>query len=130
MGWSALAVVVALLAVGLELWAVALLGWRRACDVSAVPPDPALSLLVFGGPFRLIRHPQMLGLLLLGAAAALQWRTPAMWLLALLVAVVVVAMARRDDRECAARFGEAYARYRRAVPFLLPTFSRTDRDAP
>jgi protein-S-isoprenylcysteine O-methyltransferase Ste14 len=114
------AALLAVLGIALEGWAVFVLGWRRACDLGREPPDPALPLLVFAGPFRFVRHPQLLGLLLLTAAAALYWRTPGMTLMTLLAAGVIIALARRDDHACAAHFGEAYARYRRAVPFLIP----------
>jgi protein-S-isoprenylcysteine O-methyltransferase Ste14 len=37
-----------------------------------------------------------------------------------LAAGLVIAMALRHDAELARQHGEAYARYRRAVPLLLP----------
>jgi protein-S-isoprenylcysteine O-methyltransferase Ste14 len=43
-----------------------------------------------------------------------------MWLVAVLAAAFVIAMAVRHDRELARDYGEAYARYRRRVPLLLP----------
>ena len=58
---------------GLELWAATELGWRRALDLSDAPPDPALPRLVFRGPFRCVRHPQSLGLLLI--LAGTRWRS-------------------------------------------------------
>jgi len=115
-----LAAVLVALGVGLEIWAVIELGWRRALDVSDQAPDPALPRLVFAGPFRLVRHPQSFGLLLVLAGAALIFRSPRMWLGAGLAVALVAAVAIRDDRELGRQFGEAYARYRRTVPLLLP----------
>lgn len=120
MAWVCLAGLLALLGVGLELWCGAALGWRRALDLSDEPPDPALPPLVLGGPFAYVRHPQSLGLLLLVAAAALYGRTLSLSLAALVLAAVIVRLARRDERRLAERFGEAYARYRLAVGFLWP----------
>jgi protein-S-isoprenylcysteine O-methyltransferase Ste14 len=118
--WTIAAVIAALAALALEAWAVFFLGWRRAADLTAEPFDPVLPRLVFAGPFAHVRHPQSLGLLLLLAASALYWRSAGMWAAVALAAVCVVLLARRDDRACAARFGEAYARYQRAVPFMIP----------
>ena len=75
MAYVIAAAVLVLLGIGLELWSGAELGWRRALDLDDAPPDPALPRLVFGGPFRLVRHPQSLGLLLILAGAALAWRS-------------------------------------------------------
>ena len=104
----------------LELWSGAELGWRRALDLGDAPPDAALPLLVFRGPFGLVRHPQSLGLLLILAGAALAWRSIGIYAIAGIAAALVVAMALRHDRELAQRFGETYLRYRRAVPLLVP----------
>lgn len=111
-----------LLAVGaaLELWAVLGLGWRRALDLTAAPPDPGLPRLVFGGPFRCVRHPQSLGVLLLLAGAAVGVRSTGMWVVAGVAGALVTSMAVRHDHELAREFGEAYARYRDAVPLLVP----------
>lgn len=122
--WSLLAVLLVLLGLALEGWAVFFLGWRRAADLGTEPPDPVLPRLVFGGPFGRVRHPQSLGLLLLLAAAAAYWRTPGICLVAMLAGALVIGVALRDERACATRFGEAHARYRRAVPFLVPRIRR------
>jgi protein-S-isoprenylcysteine O-methyltransferase Ste14 len=114
------AALLAVLGLGMEAWAVLTLGWRRWLDLTDAPPDAALPPLVFAGPFSHVRHPQSLGLLLLLAAAALWWHSPGMWLLALCSVAVVLALAQRDEREVARRFGVAYQRYQRAVPFIVP----------
>lgn len=117
----AIAAAVALaLGAGLEAWAGLTIGWRRALDLTDLPDEAALPKLVFAGPFRLVRHPQSLGLLMLLAAAALIFVSPVMWLLAALAGGLVIAMALRDDREMAQQFGEAYARYQQRVPLLVP----------
>jgi protein-S-isoprenylcysteine O-methyltransferase Ste14 len=110
------------LAVGaaLELWALFALGWRRTLDLTAAPPEPGLPRLVLGGPFRYVRHPQSLGLLLLLAGAAVGIRSAGMWVVAGLAGALVTSMAVRHDRELARELGEAYARYRDAVPLLVP----------
>jgi protein-S-isoprenylcysteine O-methyltransferase Ste14 len=109
-----------MLGAGLEIWALLGLGWRRALDLTAEPPQAGLPRLVLGGPFRCVRHPQSLGLLLLLGGAALATRSPGTWLAAGLAGALVMAMAIRHDRELAREFGAAYARYRAAVPLLMP----------
>jgi protein-S-isoprenylcysteine O-methyltransferase Ste14 len=122
MPWRLLAATLLCTGGGLLLWALPLLGWRRWLDLDDAAPDPALPALIFAGPFAVVRHPQSLGLLCVLGAAALTWRRPGMWVLALLGAAVVLALAARDEARQAERFGEAWARYRTAVPFLLPRF--------
>ncbi|MEO8601418.1 MAG: methyltransferase [bacterium] len=119
MGWLAASALLSVSGVVLLGWAALVLGWRRWLDLDDTPQDPALPGLVLYGPFRHVRHPQSLGLLCLVAAAALRWGS-ALWVLAPLSAAVVCWQAQRDDQRLAARFGEAYARYRRVVPFMLP----------
>jgi protein-S-isoprenylcysteine O-methyltransferase Ste14 len=104
----------------IELWATFELGWRRALDLTDQPPDPALPWLVFRGPFRWVRHPQSLGLLVILAGTAVAVRSPVLWLVTIAVGALVVAMARRHDRELMLQCGAAYGRYRGAVPFLVP----------
>jgi protein-S-isoprenylcysteine O-methyltransferase Ste14 len=120
MGFTVAAALLILLGAACELWAGFELGWRRAIDVSDAPPDTALPQLVFGGPFGFVRHPQSLGLLLILIGAALGIRSLGMCLVAVVAGGLVIAMAVRHDAELARQHGEAYARYRRAVPLLLP----------
>jgi protein-S-isoprenylcysteine O-methyltransferase Ste14 len=105
---------------GLEFWAALALGWRRALDLSDAPPDPALPRLVFGGPFRVVRHPQSLGLLLMVIGTTLAVGPARSGAVAVLAGGLVVAMTVRHDRDLARVHGEAYARYRRQVRLLLP----------
>jgi protein-S-isoprenylcysteine O-methyltransferase Ste14 len=105
---------------GILGWAAAVLGWRRWLDLDDTPPGAEVPPLVLAGPFGFVRHPQTLGLLLLLAAAALRWPRPGMRVAALIAAVLIVFLAAADDTRLTERFGEAYRRYRQAVPFLLP----------
>ena len=76
--------------------------------------------LVTAGPYRLLRHPQYVGLMLAIAGALVQW--PA--LITLVMAPVLLAtywrLALREDRELEARFDERYREYRGRVPAFLP----------
>jgi len=109
-----------LLGAALELWTALALGVRRWLDLGTAAPDPALPTLVLGGPFGLTRHPQTLGLILLLVGGAAFAARLGLWLIVLLLVPLLVVRARQDDHRLAARFGAAYERYRRAVPFLVP----------
>ncbi|MGH7790254.1 MAG: methyltransferase [Candidatus Binatia bacterium] len=115
-------VAVALLVLGaaLEVWAGLALGLRRWLDLGTAAPDPALPMLVLGGPFGLTRHPQTLGLILLLSGGALWVGRLGVWLVALLLVALLIVRAWQDDQRLALRFGAAYERYRRAVSFLVP----------
>ncbi|MEV7725118.1 isoprenylcysteine carboxyl methyltransferase family protein [Streptomyces sp. NPDC087917] len=65
LGWSALALVV--VAQGLRWWCVASLGPRWNTRVIVVPGLP----LVVGGPYRLVRHPNYVAVVLEGLALPL-----------------------------------------------------------
>jgi protein-S-isoprenylcysteine O-methyltransferase Ste14 len=106
--------------VGLLVWTASILGWRRWLDLEDTPSEPESPALVFAGPFGVIRHPQTLALLLCLGGAALRWPRPGLWVLALLAATAALALAASEEPRMERRFGEAFQRYRRAVPFLLP----------
>jgi protein-S-isoprenylcysteine O-methyltransferase Ste14 len=105
---------------GLEVWSGMELGWRRALGLTDDPPDPALPYLVFRGPYRWVRHPQLLGLVLIVGAAVLARPGRVSGAAALLVVLGGVVSVRREERRLAKRAGEVYARYRAAVPAVWP----------
>ena len=105
---------------GLMIWTAILLGWRRWLDLDDAPPAPESPALVLAGPFGVMRHPQTFALLLCLAAAAVRWPRPGLWVMVLIAATIVVALAVSEEPRMEARFGEAFRRYQRAVPFLLP----------
>jgi protein-S-isoprenylcysteine O-methyltransferase Ste14 len=105
---------------GLLVWTAALLGWRRWLDLDDRPPPPESPALVFAGPFGIVRHPQTLALVLCLAGAAARWPRPGLLVLALIAATVVLALAAAEEPRLVKRFGKAYRRYQRAIPFLLP----------
>ncbi|TAK48827.1 MAG: isoprenylcysteine carboxylmethyltransferase family protein [Betaproteobacteria bacterium] len=72
------------------------------------------------GPYARLRHPQYLAFVMILSGFLLQWPT----LLTVLMFPVLVCMyarlARREEREVAAAFGDEYVRYARRVPAFLP----------
>jgi methanethiol S-methyltransferase len=83
------------------------------------------------GPYARIRHPQYVAFVLILLGFLFQWPT----LLTLGMFPILVAMyvrlARQEEREVSAEFGEAYADYAARTPAFIPTLRAppTARDA-
>ncbi len=73
------------------------------------------------GPYARVRHPQYAGFILVMFGFLLQW--PTMLTLAMFPVLVVmyVLLARREEREALAEFGDAYRRYMQHVPGFIPS---------
>jgi len=78
--------------------------------------------LATGGPYAYVRHPQYVGFILIMAGFLLQWPTVLTLLMFPILVWMYVRLARREEREVQAEFGEAYARYARRVPGFIPRF--------
>ncbi|MGZ8254009.1 MAG: methyltransferase family protein [Burkholderiaceae bacterium] len=106
------------MAVVLGVWT---LGCNRWGNFNIRPELRSGAKLVTGGPYRWIRHPMYASLLL--GVGALVYADPRVWRIALLVAllVVLIAKAAREEAYLRAAFPEysAYAsRTWRLVPFV------------
>lgn len=72
------------------------------------------------GPYARLRHPQYAAFVLIMFGFLIQWPTiPTLAMFPILV-FVYVRLARREEREALAEFGDAYADYRAATPAFLP----------
>lgn len=76
--------------------------------------------VVSRGPYRWVRHPYLLAMLLLLLGEIVALRAWAALVLYLPAARLSVECARREEHNLLLRFPEAYARYARMVPFMLP----------
>jgi len=120
----ALAVVLAMLSVGLALAGVALTAWakktlgRQWGLAARVVKDHEL---VTSGPFRFVRHPLYLGMgfLLLGAIAGLS-STLGAGLALVLYAAGTTIRVRIEDKHLAETFGPKFVAYRQRVPAFFP----------
>lgn len=73
-----------------------------------------------GGLYEHVRHPRYTGMFCAVVGAALLCGTRLLWaILAIWWALALFAI-RMEERELAARFGEAYVAYRKRVPAFLP----------
>lgn len=76
--------------------------------------------LVIGGIYRLLRHPQYLGLILVVLGFNIQWPTLPTLLMGPALIVMYVRLARREDEELTTRFGETFRAYAARTPRFLP----------
>jgi protein-S-isoprenylcysteine O-methyltransferase Ste14 len=76
------------------------------------------------GAYAYVRDPQYAGFILIMLGFLLQWPTlPTLVMFPILV-VMYVRLARREEREALAEFGEAYARYAANTPAFFPRIGR------
>jgi protein-S-isoprenylcysteine O-methyltransferase Ste14 len=73
------------------------------------------------GPYAYLRHPQYLAFTLILLGFLLQWPTLLTLLMFPILVVMYVRLARREEREALAEFGEAYASYVSNVPGFFPS---------
>jgi hypothetical protein len=91
------------------------------------PPPPALNHPERLGPFKWVSHPENLAILLV------LWPFPRMTVnrltLAAWATLYAVVGSWHEDVRLTAAYGEAFARYRRATPMLVPRFGGTHPNA-
>lgn len=76
--------------------------------------------LATSGPYAYLRHPQYVGFILIMLGFLLQWPTLLTLIMFPTLAVMYIRLARREEREALAEFGEAYASYAANTPAFLP----------
>jgi len=97
-----------------NLWAsLALGGWGAGLFMT-------LGGLVTEGIYGRVRHPQYAGIGLVVFGALIQWPTLLTLAMAPVLLLSYVRLARREEREMEAHFGEDYHAYRERVPGFIP----------
>ncbi len=79
------------------------------------------------GPYAYVRHPQYLGFLLIMVGFLVQWPTIPTLLMFPVLVVMYVRLARQEEQEILAQFGNTYARYAAATPAFLPSLRSRPR---
>ena len=113
-GGAWMSVLIHLVSNGLMLGGLLLMGagWRQI--------HRATGALVTDGVYAWVRHPQYLGLFLITVGMLIQWPTIVTGATWPVLMVVYYRLARREEREAEARYGEAYRAYRARVPMFVP----------
>ena len=76
------------------------------------------------GPYAQVRHPQYGGFILIMSGFLLQWPTLLTLVMFPVLVTMYVRLARREEREVQAAFGETYRRYAATTPAFVPRFVR------
>jgi protein-S-isoprenylcysteine O-methyltransferase Ste14 len=72
------------------------------------------------GPYAHIRHPQYAGFVLIMLGFLFQWPTLITFIMFPILVTMYVTLARREEREVLAEFGETYRHYMDSTPAFLP----------
>ncbi len=75
------------------------------------------------GPYARLRHPQYAGFILIMIGFLLQWPTLITLVMFPILVMMYVRLARREEREALAEFGDVYANYAAATPAFIPRLS-------
>ncbi len=119
LGLSILGALLYFLAIGLYLWGLRSLGpvfGVSSAFAATLPPDHEI---VERGPYRLVRHPMYLGVILAAAGALLIFRTWAM-VVFFPLSFVVLARARQEEAALGRRHGRAWESYANRVAAWVP----------
>jgi len=79
------------------------------------------------GPYAHVRHPQYDGFIVIMLGFLLQWPTLITLIMFPILVAMYVRLARHEEREVLAEFGEKYGRYMRSTPAFLPWLKATRR---
>jgi methyltransferase len=111
--WAWLAVIGAFAAQALRWWAVRTLGVRWSTRVIVLPGEPPVT----GGPYRFLRHPNYLAVILEMACLPLAW---GLWRLAILFtegnAVMLLLRIREEERALGPGWARAFEGKGRFIP--------------
>jgi protein-S-isoprenylcysteine O-methyltransferase Ste14 len=82
--------------------------------------------LAVHGPYRYLRHPQYAGFVLIMFGFLVQWPTFVTLGMFPFLVTLYARLARREERELLAQFGERYATYAAATPAFFPRRHRRE----
>ena len=74
------------------------------------------------GAYRYVRHPQYVGFILVMFGFLLQWPTILTLAMFPVLVVMYVRLAKAEEREAIAEFGDAYRSYAETIPGFVPAF--------
>ncbi|HEV8389672.1 MAG TPA: isoprenylcysteine carboxylmethyltransferase family protein [Dongiaceae bacterium] len=85
--------------------------------------------LATGGPYSYVRHPQYAGFILVLAGFLVQWPTLLTLAMFPFLVIMYARLAKQEENESRAAFGDAYDRYAARVPAFLPRWARLKKGA-
>jgi protein-S-isoprenylcysteine O-methyltransferase Ste14 len=81
-------------------------------------------VLATTGPYEYVRHPQYVGFIMVMFGFLLQWPTVLTLLMFPVLVWMYVRLAREEEREAIAEFGDTYRKYVENVPGFIPKLDR------
>jgi len=81
------------------------------------------------GPYAYVRHPQYGGFILIMLGFLFQWPTLITLIMFPILVTMYVRLARREEKEVLAEFGEEYRRYMASTPAFVPRRRRPLKNA-
>lgn len=94
--------------------------WLLAAAWNVLYRAQRMRRLATSGPYARMRHPQYVGFILIMAGFLLQWPTLLTLAMFPILVTMYVRLAKREEREAGAQFGEEYRRYAARTPAFLP----------
>jgi protein-S-isoprenylcysteine O-methyltransferase Ste14 len=79
------------------------------------------------GPYVYVRHPQYVGFILIMLGFLFQWPTLVTLIMFPILVTMYVRLARREEREVLAEFGDKYRHYMISTPAFFPRFGSRAR---
>lgn len=110
--------ILSFLLIGAGFWLISA-GWQR---LYAAQQERQLAR---EGIYASLRHPQYLGFILIMLGFLVQWPTLLTLVMFPILVVMYVRLARAEEREAIAEFGDAYREYMKEVPGFIPRFRRS-----
>ena len=99
--------------IGGGFWLLAL-SWKVLYDAQRA------HRLAIAGTYARVRHPQYTGFVLIMLGFLVQWPTLVTLVMFPILVFMYALLARREEAEMIAQFGEEYRRYKDAVPAFIP----------
>lgn len=107
--------------------ALVIIGWRVVYK-RYWSQEEGKGELVTSGIYRYIRHPQYTGFMLITLGMIFDWATLLLLVMWPIMTVLYVRLARKEEAEMEAEFGQEYVEYRRRTGMFLPKlFGRSER---
>jgi protein-S-isoprenylcysteine O-methyltransferase Ste14 len=100
------------------LWTLPVLTLRRFGDVSQSGSFLATTEMVDKGIYRIIRHPQYLGFMLLSIGMALFYQLDITIFFSVITIILLAFGIKEEERMLISQFGEEYENYQKKVPSL------------
>ena len=97
--------------------------WLLASAWSVLYQAQRENTLALTGPYRRLRHPQYLAFIIIMFGFLLQWPTLPTLIMFPILVYIYVRLARREEQDALAVFGEQYQQYRRETPAFIPKFT-------